>query len=970
MFDRIKDAIYRILKSRLSVVVIAFCVLFAILVQRLFYLQIVKGQSYQEDYKLQIQKTKEIQGTRGNIYDRNGKLLAYNELAYSVTIEDNGSYDGEEKNEILNETINQVIDIVESHGDSIINDFGIVINANDEYEFVAAEGTSRLRFLADVYGYATIDKLSEKQRNNSAQDVIDYLCEDKNYGYGINQDDMEKQRVLKMVNIRYAMWLNSYQKFIATTMASDVSDETVADIMEHLDSLPGVDVSEESLRNYPDSKYFASILGYTGKISQEEYDALSKEEQKKYSLTDIVGKSGLEQTLDSYLQGTKGEIKLYVDSVGRVTDTTSVTESKAGNDVFLSIDKDLQIAAYNIIEEKLAGLLLSKIQNVMNYDPSVVSDAKEIIIPISDVYNAFFANEILDIDHLSAEDAKETEKEVYAHLSSRMESVIEEVTAELQNPSAGAYKDLSRELQAYLDYITSDVLTSATGILVSDAIDMSDSTYQSWSEDESISLYTYLNYAISKNWIDTSKVQNYTTSEGKYSDSNEIYQGLITFLQNYLITDRGFEKLVYEYLIKSGTISGNQVCMILYEQEILAPDTEQYEGLKAGTVDAYNFIRGKIQTLEITPGQLALEPCSGSLVATDPNTGKIITCVSYPGYDNNRLANTMDSAYYTKLATDLATPFYNRATQERTAPGSTYKMLTSVAGLTEHAIEVESGIVCTGEFTNITPSPKCWIHPGAHGSLNVIGALRESCNDFYYEVGYRLGQTNKTVIDPDTLEETTETIYSSDLGVEKIEKYATMFGLNEKTGLEIPESSPQISDTDSIRSAIGQGTNNYTTSQLARYVATVANGGTVYNLTLLDHVQDVEGTIIKEYEPSVHSKIDRVSQSTWDAVQSGMIAMVNSSPTFNVLLSEGLNMAGKTGTAQQSQTHPDHALFVGYAPAENPEVALSVRIANGYNSSYSAEIGRDYVRYMSDSTDASNLITGSAAQLGVASSGD
>lgn len=970
MFDRIKDAIYGILKSRLSVVVIVFCVLCAILVQRLFYLQIVKGQSYQEDYKLQIQKTKEIQGTRGNIYDRNGNLLAYNELAYSVTIEDNGSYDGAEKNKILNQTINQVIDIVESHGDSIINDFGIVINSNDEYEFVSAEGTNRLRFLADVYGYATIDKLSEKQRKNSAQDVMDYLCEDKTYGYGIKQDKMEKQRVLKMVNIRYAMWLNSYQKFIATTMASAVSNETVADIMEHLDSLPGVDIAEESLRNYPDSKYFASILGYTGKISQEDYDALSKEEQKRYSLTDIVGKSGLEQTMDSYLQGTKGEIKLYVDSVGRVTDTTSVTESKAGNDVYLSIDKDLQIAAYKIIEEKLAGLLLSKIQNVMNYDPSSVSDAKEIIIPISDVYNAFFANEILNIDHLSAEDAKETETAVYAVFSSRMESVITEVAGEMLNPSAGAYKDLSKEMQAYLNYIASEVLTSKTGILITDSIDMSDSTYQSWTEDESISLYTYLNYAISKNWIDTSKLQEYTTSEGKYSDSNEIYQGIVAFLQNYLITDRGFEKLVYKYLIKSETISGNQVCMILYEQEVLAYDEAQYTGLQSGSVDAFDFVRGKIQTLEITPGQLALEPCSGSLVATDPNTGQVITCVSYPGYDNNRLANTMDSAYFTKLSTDLATPFYNRATQERTAPGSTYKMLTSVAGLTEHVIDLESGILCTGEFTKITPSPKCWIYPGAHGTLNVIGALRESCNDFYYEVGYRLGQTTKTTIDPETSEETTETVYSSDLGVEKIKKYADMFGLNEKTGLEIPESSPQISDTDSIRTSIGQATNNYTTSQLARYVAAVASGGTVYNLTLLNHVQDVDGNMIKEYEPGVHSKMDSVSSSTWDTVQQGMVQMVNSSSTFNVLSSEGIDMAGKTGTAQQSETHPDHALFVGYAPAENPEVALSVRIANGYNSSYIAEIGRDYVRYMNDSTNASNLITGSAAQLGAAASGD
>lgn len=107
-------------------------------VQRIFYLQIVKGQEYLDDYKLQIQKTKEIQGIRGNIYDRNGNLLAYNELAYSVTIEDNGSYDSiAQQNKVLNKTISSVIKMVESNGDTVINNFGIILDSNNNYQFVA-----------------------------------------------------------------------------------------------------------------------------------------------------------------------------------------------------------------------------------------------------------------------------------------------------------------------------------------------------------------------------------------------------------------------------------------------------------------------------------------------------------------------------------------------------------------------------------------------------------------------------------------------------------------------------------------------------------------------------------------------------------------------------------------------------------------------------------------------------------------
>lgn len=144
--------------------------------------------------------------------------------------------------------------------------------------------------------------MTKEQKASTPNDIIRYLCEDEKYGYGINRKKYSKEMVLKLVNVRYAMGLNSFQKYIPTTIASDVSNETVAAIMENLDSLQGVDIQEDSLRHYPDSKYFASILGYTGKISTEEYDNF-KAEGKDYSKTDIIGKAGLEQSMDSILQG-------------------------------------------------------------------------------------------------------------------------------------------------------------------------------------------------------------------------------------------------------------------------------------------------------------------------------------------------------------------------------------------------------------------------------------------------------------------------------------------------------------------------------------------------------------------------------------------------------------------------------------------------------------------------------------------
>ena len=970
MCSRIKEWIMEIIKSRLFVTVIAFCVLFAILIQRVFYLQIVKGQYYLDNYKLQIRKTREVPGTRGNIYDRNGELLAYNELAYSVTIEDNGDYSSmtlKEKNKIINETVEEVIDIVESNGDTVISDFGIILNTSGNYEFAAQNETSKLRFLADIYGYQTIDELTDKEENASADDIINYLCEDERYGYGIDQSSMEKSRILKMVNIRYAISLNSFQKYIPTTIASNVSDETVAEIMENSDRLQGVNIAEDSLRRYTDSKYFASLIGYTGKISQEEYNE-KKESSKEYTLTDIVGKSGLEQTMDEELQGTKGKEIVYVDSVGNVIETEKKTDAVAGNDLYLTIDKNLQEATYQIIEEKLAGILVSRIQNIMNYDPASAGDSSKIIIPIDDVYHALFANEVIDTKHFSSTDAKETEKKVEALVAEKKASCIAEVMSQLRDPAAASYKSLSKEMQAYMNYIADDLLMDQAGILSSDAIDTSDKTYIAWTKDETISLYEYLNYAISKNWINLSEIPQAETEQEKYSDLNEIYGQILTYLEQTLPSDSTFEKLVYRYMIKANELKGKDICRILYEQNVIAFDEGQYQGLESGQIDPYNFLVGKISSLEITPAQLALEPCSGSAVVTDVNTGEVLACVSYPGYDNNRLANTMDSAYYNKLANDLSSPFYNTATQERTAPGSTYKMLTSVAALTEGIITPSDGVVCEGIFEKVFPNPKCWISPGAHGWLDVTGALQHSCNIYYYEMGYELGVTESE--DKKGEDGKPAKTYSSDLGIEKLTKYAEMFGLNEKSGLEISESKPQISDTDSVLSAIGQGTNNYTTSQLARYVTAVANRGKVFQLSLLDKTVDKKGNVVKDYQPELRNEITEVSDSTWNAVQQGMEDMVSTTGTFDSLRLEGFQMAGKTGTAQQSETHPDHALFVGYAPSENPEIAVSVRIANGYNSSYTAEIGRDIVKYKYHLGDTEDIVTGSASMLGVAGAGD
>ena len=940
----------RIFRSRLLVLTGVFCLTSSMLVCRCFYLQIIKGEEYAEEYELRIKKTEEIKATRGNIYDRNGNLLAYNELAYSITIEDPTSSDSpvSERNETINAILEQVLEIVEENGDSVINSFGITLDSSGNYQFSQTNETQRLRFVADVYGYSSADDLTDEQKNQTADDIIEYLCTDEIYGYGLDYSGSDPGYILDMVNMRYAMHLNSYQKYMSTTIATGVSRETAAAVMENKDVLTGVDIAEDSVRKYTDSEVFSSIIGYTGQISEEEYSALSDEEQENRSRTDIVGKSGIEKAFDDILRGTNGETTFYVDNVGNVTETLSTTEPTAGNDLWLTIDSSLQNSVYQLVEEKLAGIILSKLQNVLTYDASTAEDSSDIIIPVGDAYYSMIGNSVIDYTEFGDEDAGEAEQEVYGIFMEKRASVCEDIMEQLSDSDAASNDSLTDEMQDYMDYVCDTVLTENTGILDSGAVDYSDDTYTEWSQGN-ISLYAYLNYAISRNWINTVNL-----SGSSYSSSAEIYQAILDYIEEYIESDSGLDRLIYENLIQDGTVTGAQICAIVYEQGVLDMDEDLYGGLRVGTVSAYNWLCDRIENLDITPGQLALEPCSGGAVVTDPGSGEVLSCVSYPGYDNNRLANTMDTDYYNDLVSGMNNIFYNRATQEKTAPGSTYKMVSAVAALTEGVIDSGSTVYCSGEFTKVTPSPKCWIYPNAHGSLNVVGALEHSCNDFFYEVGYRLAADD-------------DGIYDSDLGTDTLAKYAEMFGLGETSGIEITEAEPEISDEYAVQSAIGQGTNNFTVSQLARYVSAVANRGTVYSLTLVDKVTDSAGDIVKDYEAETVNTMDEVSSQTWDLVQEGMEQMVSSSASFDGI---GFTMAGKTGTAQQSSLHPDHGLFVGYAPADEPEIAAAVRITHGYSSSYAAEIGRDIARIYFDADEKDGIITGKAAELGSVSSGD
>ena len=234
MFDEFRDKIIGIITSRLTVFTLLFALFGAILIYRCFDLQIVHGEEYLQEFVLEIEKTRDIASTRGKIFDRDGNVLAYNELAYSVKIEDTFE-SGRSKNAKLNDVVYRLIQMVEKNGDKCITDFRIYLNEDGEFDFTV-EGTSQLRFLADVYGVALVEDLKDEQRTATALEVMEFLSRNKDTGFAIGQyldpDDNDsfvpgegysKEDWLKMVTIRYAMNLTSFRKYIGTTVATNVS---------------------------------------------------------------------------------------------------------------------------------------------------------------------------------------------------------------------------------------------------------------------------------------------------------------------------------------------------------------------------------------------------------------------------------------------------------------------------------------------------------------------------------------------------------------------------------------------------------------------------------------------------------------------------------------------------------------------------------------------------------------------------
>ena len=668
------EKIMEILENRELVLSFILCIIALVFLIQLFNLQVINGVSYREQAENKIVRTESIAASRGEIYDRNGVLLATNRLTYDVEI-----YRTKVGIENTNEAIIKLVDIIERNGDKIYSTFPCNASGDNFSEEYLNNAELRNSFLKNI-------KLDE---NATYQDVLNYYS--KKYAV----EDYDFRDKINVIKVKYEANLNGYSLFNGVVISKDISKNSVAQIEELKSELYGVNIISVPQRYYVSDNFACHIIGYVSKINTDEYNN-SKDEG--YTINSMIGKSGIEESMEKYLKGVDGVKKVVTDSLGNVSSEQIITEASSGKDVTLTIDYRIQ----NVVENALKNTLW--------------------------------------------------------------------------NLQTGGY--------------------------------------------------------------------------GK----DPIY-----------------------------------------------------------------------------------EAQSGSCVVLDVETGEVLAIASYPEYNINSFVDGISSSEWNSLISDAQKPMFNRAISGTYSPGSTYKMLMGIAGLESGGIYVDEYYTDPGEYP-YAYKPKCWIytaHQITHGAINLAGALKGSCNCYFYEVGRRIGIAN-------------------------IVEWAKNFGLGSKTGIELSgEAKGNIAGDgvnewslgDTLSASIGQNTNLFTPIQLANYISTIANGGTLNKVSLIKNVgDDINSVPLSElanytkeftgvdFQPR---NLD-IDPSYINAIKEGMYAVTteNGGTAADIFADSRVEVAGKTGTAQVA-SGANNAIFVGFAPYNNPKIAVVAIVEHGGEGYYLANMVKE-----------------------------
>ncbi|MBR6651554.1 MAG: hypothetical protein IKL30_00100 [Anaerotignum sp.] len=910
---RLLDHFLDLCKNRIFVMLCGIIVLFAIIVVRLFSLQVIHGADYEESITASVSKKLPVPAPRGNIYDRYGRPLATNTAAYCVQVDGSVTleFDREETQELAAALTEALWTKGETHTDSL------PITKKAPYRFTF-DGTEEEQQTRETRWKNSIG-LEKKQRDMTAEECLQWLYE--TYEAPAAFTEAQKRTYVSLC-------MSDDRNLMALTLAMKLTDfgEEITDELPLAKEAP---YSFQFNGNKNREKSWKESMGMDGE--EIYFDSL----QTLDYLRDYFGlPEGLPGDLIRSTLGIRYSMYLQryqqFQTVNVATDISDKTLAyvEENQDTFPCVIIDT-ISLREYPQGKYFSHILGYIRQMTENDYALYQNDVD-----ADGNPIYSQTDIVGQDGMEKLFERElngTDGQVLIEVDNqgRRMSVIDST-----EPIPG--KDLFLTLDSELQKTAYDALENELRKAVL--------TKLTTTGKNSVSTLELFQSMINVNHISAQDMLY--AEEGTVQHT--VYLRLKQVHPNFDPEQEDAAEVAKEFLqdaLEKGNVTVRELTLMMIEQEHLPVTAQEKADIEAGA-SPLSLIIKKLSNGEMSPADTGLDPCTGSVFVTQVGTGEVLASVTYPSYDNNELVNTFNNSYYNDLLQDGNTPLVNRPLKQKKASGSTFKMITALAGLETETITPETLITDKGIFKDTgIPYARCWIYSntgGTHKDLTVSHALEVSCNYFFYELAYRMGNV---------------TTGNSANSITTLNEYMAAFGLNNYTGLELDEYGPTMAspankeravktfnpdattsqtrwtDGDTIRTAIGQSINSYTPAQITKYISTLANGGTLYKLHMVDHMQNPDGTLHSKVEETVENVIT-FKEENLQAVYHGMWLVSNGERgTLRGIFDDlPIDVAAKTGTAEEDKNRNSHTWFVCFAPYDDPQIAITVMIPFGENS--------------------------------------
>lgn len=878
--------------SALALIMVA--ILFAIII-RLIFLQIVNGEQYLEKANNKSIKEISVTAPRGNITDVNGKVLATSVQSYTLVFNPT-----DESDKKFFETMQKVFKILDANGEKITDDFELKVSPY-RFEFLSDDSATKraleLRFKKDrgmdeaikkkLYNNKTNltaaeqAKVNEELLNISAEETFNYLVKQYDIDTSMSLADQRRYMIMKDTEK-----MQSFSGYKAVTIASNMKQQTAFIFLQQLNDLPGIDVTVEPIRTYPNKELGSAFLGYISKVSsnQDNYS-----EQGYDVASDLVGVTGIEAAFEDRLKGSKGAKIVKLNTSGRIIETLGEREVSAGQNIQLTIDSSVQAAAENSLDQIMAQLQASPNRGDVNTANATRGAAVAINVKTGAIV-ALASRPGYDPNIFSVPGALTTE--------------------------------------LYQKYFNPDLAAFGKNYILSHSVL---SNYPGKSLDQVLNILFPIDSSIEGN----------TTIR---KDTYDIYP-------------KPFYNYATQSLVPPGSTFKPMTAIAGLEEDVITPsftvnDTGTFDKGEGNIKDITTFDEGPNGVVNLSK---ALEVSSNPYFMT---VGKLLSTKS----GNDILAKyawkfglgvPTNSDVKAATGIEISENFgqvYNTTSQ---------KKIFSTTGLWQIMAYLRDGKYISLTFPSIDVYDKDTDSEQVKSLKKDIKSEIQKCitggKSSYDGAKFRSLIKSLVAADPKykgktltekELQNITEAIYGPSMSV-----------YNEITG-----------KAGIYNASIGQGISTFTPLQMANYIATIANGGTRYKLHLVDKITDADGNLIEQVEPEILEETG-VSKETIDSVKYGLSLVTGGEDGTAAAAFAGfpIKTAGKTGSATFSNSQKDYgrtayAVYVGYAPYDNPEIAVCVLVFDGGHGGYVASVARSiYEAYFKTNQATATTSTNAAA---------